>query len=606
MTKKNMTRLELLMDAGNGAQKAGDILIKGFAKKGHYVFIEPLIPAEISPPKRTPHSLSGAVIRVGEDELTNIGSYTDFVLVEHEILLKKRLSDKEFSKDCIIFIDMAESKRFSDDFEEVIAEAEAEGYKVIRFNMHEDALATIKALNGNGKNMYYLGMMTKLFEMQPEEIETVIRATFRKLSEDKLNQNIGIFKLGYDGFAEVYQENISIPERKIEGDKVLLDGNTAMALGIIDAGIKLFSGYPITPASTIMHNLAKLFPQYGGMIHQAEDEISAIGTAIGSYFVGVPSVTATSGPGLSLKQEFIGLATGTEVPCIIIDVQRAGPSTGLPTRTEQSDLYSAIYGAHGDNATVVLSVSNVEDCFYAPHVARYLTEKLRVPVFILSDYLTSVSYRILDKMPLALLQDKDVTEIPEYILKRFDLKPLPENIEMVKDNQSKPGEEGGTRRVTGLNTDEAGQVIYTSESDHRAHQVRNNKVYAVEDAMLEPEKFGDESGELLIVSWGSCRGVLQESITKAKDAGYSVGGLNLKIVYPIPTKHLKNIFSKYKKVVTIEVGYGHERKPAQLAGLLRMQTLVDVESAISNATGRPIKPIQVLEMIESKCQGVPA
>eukprot|EP01047_Picozoa_sp_COSAG01_P015474 COSAG01_NODE_775_length_13698_cov_60.191632_11_plen_607_part_00 len=604
MSNKNVTRLELLMDAGNGAQKAGDILIKGFARKGHYVFIEPLIPAEISPPKRTPHSLSGAVIRVGEEELTNIGSETDFVIVEHEILLKKRLEDKEFSKDSVIFIDMAEEKRFADDFEVVIAEAEAEGFKVIRFNMHDDALASIKALNGNGKNMYYLGMMTKLFEMDPIVIEEVIRLTFRKLSEDKLNQNMGIFKLGYEGFSDLFKDTVNIPSRKIEGEKVLLDGNTAMALGIIDAGIKLFSGYPITPASTIMHNLAKMFPQYGGMIHQAEDEISAIGTAIGSYFVGVPSVTATSGPGLSLKQEFIGLATGSEVPCIIIDVQRAGPSTGLPTRTEQSDLYSAIYGAHGDNAAIVLSVSNVEDCFYAPHVARYLTEKLRVPVFILSDYLTSVSYRILDKLPLAQLQDKDVSDIPEFILNRFDLKSLPDNIEMVKDNQAIPGQEGGTRRVTGLNTDEEGQIIYTANSDHRAHEVRNKKVYAVEDAMLEPERFGDEEADLLIVSWGSCRGVLFESINEAKKAGHKVGGLNLKIVYPIPTERLKAIFSKYKKVVTIEVGYGHERKPAQLAGLLRMQTLVDVESAISNATGRPIKPVQVTNMIESKLKGV--
>lgn len=603
MSNKNVTRLELLMDAGNGAQKAGDILIKGFAQKGHFVFIEPLIPAEISPPKRTPHSLSGAVIRVGEEELTNIGSETEFVLVEHEILLRKRLEDKEFSKDCVIFIDMAESKRFADDFEDVISQAESEGFKVIRFSMHQEAQDIIKSLNGNGKNMYYLGMLTKLFSMPLEMIEDSIRSTFRKLSEEKLGKNITIFKKGYESFSELFDDTIQIPARKIEGDKVLLDGNTAMALGIIDAGIKLFSGYPITPASTIMHNLAKLFPHYGGMIHQAEDEISAIGTAIGSYFVGVPSVTATSGPGLSLKQEFIGLATGTEVPCIIIDVQRAGPSTGLPTRTEQSDLYSAIYGAHGDNAAIVISVSNVEDCFYAPHVARYLTEKCRVPVFILSDYLTSVSYRILDKLNLALLQDKPVDDIPEFILNRFNLKKLPE-LEMVKDNQAIPGEEGKTRRVTGLNTDNKGQVIYTSNSDHRAHEVRNNKVFAVEDAITEPERFGDAEGDLLIVSWGSCRGVLLESINAAKEKGFNVGGLNLKIVYPIPTKILKEIFSKYKKVVTIEVGYGHERKPAQLAGLLRMQTLVDVESAISNATGRPIKPVQVLEMIEAKLQGV--
>lgn len=599
-----MTRFELLMDAGNGAQKAGDIMIKSFAQKGHYVFIEPLIPAEISPPKRTPHSLSGAVIRVSDVELTNIGSTSDFVFVEHEILLDKRLDDDDFSENCVIFIDMVESKRFKDDFDRVIARAESKGFKVVPFFMQDEALSIIKSLNGNGKNMYFLGLLSNLFNIDTTEMQDIIKKTFRKLSDEKLTKNIDIFNIAYNQFSEIFQEKINIPIKERQKESVLLDGNTAMSLGIIDAGIKMFSGYPITPASTIMHSLAKLFPQYGGIVHQAEDEISAIGAAIGSYFVGVPSITATSGPGVSLKQEFIGLSLATEVPCIIVDVQRGGPSTGLPTRTEQSDLFAAAYGSHGDNPKIVLSVSNVEDCFYVPHVARYLAEKLRIPVFIMSDYITSVSYRILDKLKLAVLKDKPVDDIPDFVLNHFHLKRLPDEVPRVKANQSVPGQKGLTRRVTGLNTDEKGNVANTSQTDHKAHQVRNKKLHVVEEALLDPEHFGAKSGDLLIVSWGSCRGPLYEAIKNAEAKGYKVGGINLKVVCPLPANRLKNIFANYKKVVTIEVAYGDEHKPAPLAAMIRMYTLANIDSAISDATGRPIKPTQIMDLIESELQGV--
>ncbi len=595
MTHNKNIRLELLMDAGNGAQKAGDILIKSFAKSGRYVFIEPIIPAEISPPKRNEYSMSGVVIRVSGNELTNVGSVTDFMLVEHEILLRRRLRDKEYDTNCHILIDTAFEARNQDDYAEAIGTAESAGLKVTRFSQTEEAQATIKALNGNGKNMYYLGMLTAIFGLDVAVVEAQIRETFKKLSEDKLTQNIKIYESAYKQQQDANTASFDIPEAEPKKDPILLDGNQALAMGIIDSGIRFFSGYPITPASSIMHTLAARFHKFGGVLHQAEDEISAIGATIGAYYGGTPSVTATSGPGLSLKQEFIGLAASSEIPSIIINVQRGGPSTGLPTRTEQSDLFAAAFGSHGDSAKVVLSVGDVTDCFYAPHMARYLTETLRVPVFIMSDYQTSVSYKVLERFKQFNLED--VKTLDNFVFDRFYMDRLPEGIPMVKENQSTPGDPEQMRRLTGLNTNKKGEVSYTSVDQQRAHEIRNQKIRLVQEALREPELFGDQEGDILIVAWGSGRGALLEAVTRAKDQGYKVGGMHLKIVFPLPTS-LEKTFKRYKQVKTVEVTYGDAHKPTPFATLLRSQTLVDVQCGIAKAVGYPLKPREIFSVIK--------
>jgi 2-oxoglutarate ferredoxin oxidoreductase subunit alpha len=366
-------------------------------------------------------------------------------------------------------------------------------------------------------------------------------------------------------------------------------------MGIIDAGIKLFSGYPITPASSVMHTLAKAFPAYGGMVHQAEDEIAAIGTAIGSYYGGVPAITATSGPGLSLKQEFIGYSQSAEIPIIILDVQRSGPSTGMPTKQEQSDLPAVVFGSHGDYTKIVVSVANVIDCFYAPHVARYLAEKLRLPVFILSDFQTANSYKVITKPKV--VQMDNVDDIPDFVLERFHLKRLPTNIEMVRLSQTIPGTEGGMRRITGLNSDAQGKINYFSGTNQRAHKIRNEKVHHVRRSLTAPEMFGPEQNEVLIVGWGSSRGSIEEAIAVCQKQGIKASGMHLKIVYPLPMM-LKEVFAKFKKVVSVEGAYGDELKPSPLAMLLRSETLVDVRPLMSEATGRPIRPKIIIERLK--------
>lgn len=595
--KLSLSRFELLMDAGFGAQKAGDILIRAFAKTGRYVYIEPMIPAEISPPPRTRAALSGVIIRVGDFDITNIGNYTDLIVSSHEICLDRRLDDDENNPKCRILLDMGNKVGNEESYEKVCKRVSQLGLSLFPFEIDEAAKAVIKGLGGKGENLYYLGMLSAIYNVPKDILISEIKITFgKKLVGKIMDDNLLLFEHGYD-FA---QKNIDISLEvqgieKARKDPILIDGNTSMSMGIIDAGIKLYSGYPITPASSIMHTLAKEFPSYGGMVHQAEDEIAAIGSAIGAYFGGVPSVTCTSGPGLSLKQEFIGYASSAEIPIIIIDVQRSGPSTGMPTKTEQSDLPAAIFGNHGDNTKVVISVSNVIDCFYAPQMARYLTEKLRLPVIILSDFLTANSYKIIEKPVVN--QISDINNIPDFVFERFHISRLPEHIEMVRDVQSNPGEEGKMRRITGLNTDHDGKISYAADVNQRAHRIRNEKINHVRRALRLPEMFGEDHADVLVVGWGSTRGVIEEAINMCKKQGLSASGMHLRIVYPLPLM-LTEVFKKYKKVVTVELSYGDDLKQPPLASLLRAETLVDVRALWCGATGRPFRPRALKEKIE--------
>lgn len=593
-----ISRFELLMDAGFGAQKAGDILIRAFAHTGRHIFVEPMIPAEISPPARSRPALSGVIIRVAGYDLKNIGNSTDLILAQHEVVLDRRLDDEEHTPKGQVLLDIGDKKANEDAYEAVCKRAAKEGVKVHPFETSAEANMVIKALGGKGKNMYYLGILSAIYNLESEIVEKEIRDVFGvKLKEEIFEKNIKIFKYGHKYAKENLDFSFDIkPGEKSDNEQILIDGNTSMALGLIDAGIKMFSGYPITPASSIMHTLAKEFPKYGGMVHQAEDEISAVGAAIGSYYGGVPSVTATSGPGLSLKQEFIGFAAASEVPLIVIDVQRSGPSTGMPTKTEQSDLPAVLWGSHGDNVQIVIGVGNVLDCFYAPKIARYFAEKLRLPVFIMSDFQMANSYKVIDKPPIEEMDSVD--DIPDYIFKHYWMDKLPDNIEMVRDLQSNPGEEGKTRRITGLNTDQSGKINYFAKTNQRSHHVRNEKVHTVRRALHMPDLFGDVTeGDVLVIGWGTTRGAIAEAVHKCQEMGLKVGGFCFRIVYPFPLD-LISVFSKFKHVVTVEAAYGDPYKKPPLAMLLRSKTLIDVQCILCRATGRPIAPKAIIEKIK--------
>ncbi len=598
--KVHVARFELLMDAGLGAQKAGDILIRAFARTGRYVYIDPMIPAEISPPLRSRPALSGVIIRVADFDLTNIGNNTDVIVASHEVVLDRRLDDEEHNPNCRVLLDMGDKDEHAESYENVCKRVTEAKLNIYPFVIIPEADEMIRSLMGKGKNMYYLGMLSWIYQMPEDIIVEEIRLMFGdKLKTEVLQKNIDIFRFGYQAAqANIpFSYEIPVPADKGTGaHKILIDGNSAISMGIIDAGIKLISGYPITPASSILHTLAHVFPSYGGMVHQAEDEIAAIGTAIGAYYGGTPSVTCTSGPGLSLKQEFIGYATAAEIPLILIDVQRGGPSTGMPTKTEQSDFLAALYGSHGDNTKIIISVSNIIDCFYAPQLARYLAEKLRMPIFILSDFQTANSYKILE-MPKVNQMEKG-EDVQDFILEHFGLARLPDTIEMVRPEQADPGTPGRMHRITGLNTDEKGSVNYFAKAAQRSHRIRNEKVHHVRRALKKPEMIGDvEEGDLLVVGWGSTRGALEEAVLKCQKQGLSVGGISFRIVYPLPLM-LTEVLSKFKKVVSVELAYGDQYKRTPLAMALRTKTLIDVNPILSEITGRPISPLAIEKKIK--------
>ena len=591
--QRNIVRFELLMDAGFGAQKAGDILIQAFAKSGKYIYIEPMIPAEISPPPRTPAALSGVIIRVADFDITNIGNDTDLIVASNEVVLNRRLDDQETNINCRVLLDMGDKADNPTSYEQVCKRTAKLGLNLFPFEVDPNAKAIVQTMGGKGQNMYYLGMLSALYNMTTEIVIEEIKETFgKKLKEDILNQNLQLFSLGYRHAKENVMFSYDVKGTRTAEDVVLIDGNSSLAMGIIDAGIKFYSGYPITPASSIMHTLAKEFPAYGGLVHQAEDEIAAIGAAIGAYYGGVPSVTGTSGPGLSLKQEFIGYASAAEIPVIIIDAQRSGPSTGMPTKTEQSDLLAAIFGNHGDYTKIVISVANVIDCFYAPQMARYLAEKLKLPIFIITDFMTANSYKVIATPKANAIENVD--DIPDFVFERFHIQRLPKDIEMVRINQKIPGTEGGMRRITGLNTNAEGSISYSAGTNQRSHEVRNNKIHAVKRALTKPEMFGKEKNDLLIVGWGSTRGAIEEAIlTKCEKMGIPASGMHLKIVHPLPMM-LKDIFKNFKKIVTVELAYGDEIKHSPLALILRAETAMDICAMINHATGRPISPNSIV------------
>jgi 2-oxoglutarate ferredoxin oxidoreductase subunit alpha len=596
LEKRPVTRFELLMDAGTGAQKAGDILLGAFVGMGQYVYVEPMIPAEISPPARSRPALSGVIIRLADFDVTNIGNDSDLILAAHEIVLDRRLDDNEFNANAKVLLDMGDQEANPESYEMVLKRCTKLGLSIIPFSVDPESQVIVKELGGRGQNLHYLGMLAYIYNMDEEIVQREIIKTFgKKLKEDIMAKNLTLYHNGYNLARQKVFFRVEVQSHKRPGEQILIDGNTSMSMGMIDAGIKLYSGYPITPASSIMHTLAKTFPSYGGVVHQAEDEIAAIGTAVGSYYAGMPAVTVTSGPGLSLKQEFIGFATVAEIPLILVDVQRSGPSTGMPTKTEQSDLMAALCGSHGDYTKVIISVSNVIDCFYAPHLARYLTEKLRVPVFILSDFQTANSYKVVAKFPL--VQMKNVDEIPDYVFDRFHMKRLSGPVEMVRTQQTMPGTEGGMRRITGLNTDENGKVNYFADNHQRSHRVRNEKIHHVRRALTVPEMFGKDTNDILIVGWGSTRGAIEEAISLCEKNGVPASGMHFRIVYPLPLI-LKEVFAKFKKVMTVEVAYGDMLKPSSLALLLRSETLKDIHPLIAEATGRPVRPRIIMNKIQ--------
>ncbi len=458
--------------------------------------------------------------------------------------------------------------------------------------------ATIEAIGGSardrGKNMFVLGLLTAVFQLDREKLSGIIARQFGKKDESVLRNAMLAFDAGYAyPIGDIGSFHFDEGEHKDE-HRLSTDGNTLMTMGLICAGVRFGAAYPITPWSPIMEQLRSELPKYGGIYVQAEDELAAVSITIGAAYAGHLAVTGSSGPGLSLKMEALSYASMAELPLIAINVQRGGPSTGLPTSVEQSDLLQAIYGSHGDCPRIVLAPQDVEDCFYIALEAGKLAREYSCPVIILSDQALSSRIEAFTEPDL----DKhwvdpvlDLSDRPE------DFKPYP--LDQIT-RHAPPGAKmlgGRYPHVTGLEHDEWGHPSGNPKMHQRMTDKRRNKLVALAEKLPLPEVYGEQEGDVLLVGWGSSYGPIKESVNRLRAEGHKVGSVNLRHLHPMPAK-LDGLFAKFKKVVVVELNDSGVYGYGQLAMLLRAKLADPKISSLCKTDGLGFRIREIVTGIE--------
>ena len=600
--------VEIVSDSGEGAQKCGQSLGAISARMGNGVWTVEIIPAEIQPPARSREGASGIRVRIGSKKVTNMGDHAGFVVALNEQVLYGRLAQNAYKEGTVLMI---EDKWATHDLETVrqqyaaaIKEFKERGFHIIEIPMEDECLKLVSDAR-KGKNMWVLGLLCQVLGRDMERAEEQVRGIFRKKSKTVIDSNIGLLRGGYAWAAEHIDIACEIPAMPTNVDQVVMNGNEALSFGTMAAGIELCSMYPITPATSASHHLAEYFHKAGGIVHQAEDEIAAIGFAIGASFAGRTAITITSGPGLALKTEFIGLAVMAEVPLVIVDVQRGGPSTGLPTKVEQSDLLAAMYGETGDAPKIVMAAATIEECFHFVILARKLAEAFRTPVMLLTDANLATGVQPFPRPPIN--SDWFAAPVDQSNWKQ-GVKPFDWSPETGLSTRPVPGQKGGMYTLTGLAHDADGKVAYEPHTNQISSEHRSRKIAAFQQSLNPPQLNGDDAGDLLLVGWGSTLGAIEEAVEKARAKGLKVSSLHLRFLLPLEPG-IKEILSRFKKVMTIEINYSdrsgdpmitpENRRMAQLAMILRERTLIDIDCR-SNVFGQPLSPGRVLQIIEDE------
>ena len=462
---------------------------------------------------------------------------------------------------------------------------------------------TIEAIGGTakdkGKNIYALGLIARMFDLNVPKVEKLIHERFGGKDDSIVKNALAAFHAGYNySIGNLIETFRFLDSEKKDRHQVVMNGNEAMAYGFIAAGVRFGAGYPITPWSDIMELLRRELPKYGGMFVQCEDEIASISMAIGASYAGRVAVTGSSGPGIALKSEAAGWAGMAEVPLIVVDIQRGGPSTGMPTNVEQSDLNIACYGSHGDSPRVVIAPANVEDCFYTAIEAVNIARKYNVPVYILSDQAIATRIEAFPEPNLEkVCQDisPDLTPVPDY--KPYDLS-TPDGV--VK--RVVPGTRIATGQypvATGLEHDEMGHPTGSPKLHMQMTAKRRRKLQALAATLPTPKIYGPSEGNVLLVGWGSTQGPIREAVDRARAAGDSISALHLRHVNPLPPG-LENIFSGFHHIFVIEMndeglyGYG------QFAAILRARYCNPSIRGINKTDGLTWKVKEILAAVKNR------
>jgi len=466
---------------------------------------------------------------------------------------------------------------------------------------------TIEAIGGTardkGKNMFVLGLLARMYDLDVPKLEAMLRAYYKAKGDDVIRNVLLAFHAGY-GY-NLSQTFVFRPARIAgRGGQVVTDGNQAIAYGALAAGVRFGAAYPITPWSSIMEILRAELPKYGGIFVQAEDEIAAVSMACGASYAGRVALTGTSGPGMSLKSEAIGWAIMAEIPLVVVDVQRGGPATGLPTMVEQSDLNIARYGSHGDAPRIVIAPSSVGDCFYTAMEAVNLARQYSVPVIVLSDQALATRVEAWTMPDF----DQCVQELPLDLHPRGpDFKPYENRADGIAQHAppGTPMRDGKYPIVTGLEHDESGHPATRPANHAMMVAKRRQKLKVLESKLPPPELHGPPEGEVLLISWGSIRGVVQEAVDRARANGERVSAAHLRYLMPLQPG-LKDVMARFNHIFVVELndeglyGYG------QLAGILRASFCDPRIRGINKTDGLTFKVREILEIMREKIKAPPA
>jgi len=588
-------------DSGDGMQITGSQFTNTVALYGNDLATLPDFPAEIRAPAGTLPGVSGFQVHFSSNDVFTPGDTVDALVAMNPAALKMNLPD--LKPNGILIVNL-------NDFGEVdlrkaqvavnpLEDHSLDGYRLFPVELTRLTRAALKDLGLDNKsvdrckNFFALGMCYWLYNRSMETslhwIETKFKNKPQLVQANRMAMQAGY---SYCEATEAFQISYEIPPAKLApGVYRNISGNTALAMGFVaasqKAGLPLFLGsYPITPASDILHELSA-YKDFGVITFQAEDEIAAVTSAIGAAYAGAIGITTTSGPGMALKTEAMGLAVAVELPLVICDIQRGGPSTGLPTKTEQADLLQALYGRNSEAPIPVLAPSTPGDCFWIAMEATRIAIKYMVPVIILSDgYLANGAEPW--KIP-------DISELPEIPV-HFETNP--ENFQPYRrDPQTLarpwavPGTPGLEHRIGGLEKqDVTGNVNYEPLNHERMVRLRAEKVAGIAQDIPDVVPVGADSGDLVIVSWGSTSGPITAALKSEKFNGRRIGHIHLRHLNPLP-KNLGDVLMRYDKVLVPEMNMG------QLVMVLRAKYLVDAEG-FNKIQGKPFKTSEIERKIE--------
>lgn len=614
MTTNNSTKLERVVirfagDSGDGMQLTGDRFTAEAAIFGNDLATQPNFPAEIRAPQGTLPGVSSFQIQIADHDILTAGDRPDVLVAMNPAALKANVADLPRGGTVIVNTDEFTKRNlkkvgYDTDPLDDGSLSDLVVHQVPMSSLSVGAVEPAGLSRKDGersKNMFALGLLSWMYNRPVEGIETFLRTKFAKKPQ-VAEGNLLAFQAGwnYGETTETFATTYEIARADLPaGTYRQISGNTALAYGLVAAqhlsGLELFLGtYPITPASDILHELTK-HRRFGITTFQAEDEIAAVGSAIGASIGGALGVTSTSGPGLALKSEAIGLAVMTEVPLVVIDVQRGGPSTGLPTKTEQSDLLQALYGRNGESPVAVIAPATPADCFDAAREAARIAVTYRTPVLLLSDGAIangSEPWRIpvVDELPRI---DPGFESAPDEDAAPF--RPYSRDRETLARPMAIPGTPGLEHRIGGIEkANGSGNISYDPANHDLMVRLRQAKIDGIDvpDAVVD-----DPSGEadLLIVGWGSSYGPIGEACRRARRRGTKVAHVHLRNLNPLP-KNLGEVLAAYGTVIAPEMNLG------QLAGVLRARYLVDVQP-VTKVQGLAFLADEILDAIDAAQAG---